>query len=148
MYLKLVSPSIMDTYGLQMLKSVCMVFDLLPIPMNKVVFVKECIDKGDLVNAICQEHKCPVVHTMDLSLGGKEAIQESLHIMVATGVSTNKINIPCIQCKNSYRQNEGKFILNTLFVHIFLNAFTSIFRIVSRYGLGFPEPTILNIWIQ
>ena len=56
----------MDTSGLKLLKSVRMVFDLLPIPMNKVAFIKECIDKSDLVNAINNEYKCPVVHTVDL----------------------------------------------------------------------------------
>ena len=102
----------MDTNGLKLLKSFCKVFDLLPVPMSKVLFEKQCIDKGNLVNAIKHENKCPVVHTIDLSVKGKEAIQESLHIMVATGVSLGPSNTTFIQCKNSFRQNNGKFILN------------------------------------
>lgn len=91
-----------------------MVFDLLPVPMSKVLFEKQCIDKVDLVNAIEHEKKCPVVHTIDLSAKRKEAIQKSLHIMVATGVFLNDSNITVIQCKNSFRQNNGKFILNLI----------------------------------
>ena len=102
----------MDTTGLKMLKSIRMVFDLLPIPMNKVEFNKESIDKRDLVNAINYEDKCPVIHTMDLDLEEQEAY-ENLHIMVATGVTTNEKNTTFIQCKNSYRNNHGIFMLNT-----------------------------------
>ena len=107
----------MDTSGLKLLKSVRMVFDLLPIPMNKVAFIKECIDRSDLVDAINHEYKCTVVHTMNLCQRGQKAVEDSLHIMVATGVSTNEKNMTCIQCKNSYRINNGKFISNTLFFH-------------------------------
>ena len=89
-----------------------MVFDLLPVPMSKVLFEKQCIDKKDLVNAIEHENKCPVVHTIDLSVKGKEAIRKSLHIMVATGVFLNESNATFIQCKNSFRRNNGKFKLN------------------------------------
>ena len=109
----------MDTNGLKMLKSIRMVFDLLPIPMNKVVFVKDCIEKRDLVNAIIHEDKCPVIHTIDSSLDENDAIEKSLHIMVATGVSTNEENTTYIQCKNSYRNNDGIFVLNTFIYIVF-----------------------------
>ena len=49
---KLVNPSIMDSEGVKMLKSIDMVFELLPISMNKVVFVKETIKKSDLMAEI------------------------------------------------------------------------------------------------
>ena len=112
----------MDTNGLKMLKSIRMFFDLLPIAMNKVVFAKECIEKRDLVNAIIHEDKCPVIHTIDLSLAEQDAIENSLHIMVATGVSTNEENTTYIQCKNSYRINDGIFVLNT-FIYMYFKQY-------------------------
>ena len=122
----------MDTNGLKMLKSIRMVFDLLPIPMNKVVFVKDCIEKRDLVNAIIHENKCPVIHTIDSSLGENDAIENSLHIMVATGVSTDEENTTYIQCKNSYRNNDGIFVLNT-FIYIVFSAILLEFLFQTMY---------------
>ena len=122
----------MDTNGLKMLKSIRMVFDLLSIPMNKVVFAKECIEKRDLVNAIIHEDKCPVIHTIDLSLAEQNAIANSLHIMVATGVSTNEENTTYIQCKNSYRNNDGIFVLNT-FIYIEFSAISLEFLFQTMY---------------
>ena len=74
--------------------------------MNKVVFVKESFKKSDLITVVNDQKKCPVVQTIDLSLKRRIDIQESLHIMVATGSDKNGV----IQCKNSYRQNEGTLI--------------------------------------
>ena len=98
----------METCGINMLKSIQNVFELLPVPLNKAVFLKECIDKSDLIKEIDND-KCPVVHTIDLSLRTRDAVQKSLHIMVATGVHYSLIDSSIwIQCKNSYRQNQGK----------------------------------------
>ena len=72
--------------------------------------MKECIPKSDLINAI-ENHKCPVVHTINLSLQSREAVEKSLHIMVATGVNP-ALNKPStsreIQCKNSYGSYQGR----------------------------------------
>ena len=99
----------MDTNGIKMLKSIRMAFDLFPstVTMNKVTFVKESIEKSFLIDSI-KAKKCPVVHTMDMSSRNENELKESLHIMVATGVrSTTKKTF--IQCKNSYRNNQGNF---------------------------------------
>ena len=118
---KLVNPSIMDSEGVKMLKSIDMVFELLPISMNKVVFVKETIKKSDLMAEIKINKKCPVVQTIDLSARNWTALEESLHVMVATGVYEKP---DFIQCKNSYRHNKGKFIL----VHIFWSFIIQFFH--------------------
>ena len=96
----------MDTIGIKMLKSIDILFELLPISINKLVFVKESFKKSDLLTAISDQKKCPVVQTIDLSLKRRIDIQESLHIMVATGANKRT---GVIQCKNSYH-NEGEFI--------------------------------------
>ena len=96
----------MDTIGIKMLKSIDILFELLPVAINKVIFVKESFQKSDLITVVNKLKKCPVVQTMDLSSGRWSEIRESLHIMVATGAKKG-----VIQCKNSYRQSEGIFIL-------------------------------------
>ena len=101
----------MDSEGVRMLKSIDMAFELLPISMNKVVFIKEIIEKPDLMAEIKISKKCPVVQTIDLSARNWSALAESLHIMVATGVYENP---DYFQCKNSYRNNQGIFISNLL----------------------------------
>ena len=102
----------MDSEGVKMLKSIDMVFELLPISINKVIFLKETIKKSDLMAEIKINKKCPVVQTIDLSARNWTALEESLHVMVATGVFEKP---DFIQCKNSYRHNKGKFILIRLF---------------------------------
>lgn len=128
-FFKLVDPSIMDTNGIKMLQSIRIAFDLLPpsVTMNKVTFVKETIEKSDLINAM-RAQKCPVVHTIDLS---SPNITESLHIMVATGFHSKKLsstqttpvgsaNTTYVQCKNSYRNNQGSvsYIANILYFDV------------------------------
>ena len=97
----------MDTIGIKMLKSIDILFELLPVTINKVIFVKESFKKSDLITAVNNQKKCPVVQTIDLSAGSLSDIRESLHIMVTTGANKT---MGVIQCKNSYRQNEGIFI--------------------------------------
>ena len=97
----------MDTIGIKMLKSIDILFELLPVTINKVIFVKETFKKSDLITAVKNHKKCPVVQTIDLSAGRRSDILESLHVMVATGAN-KKTGV--IQCKNSYRQSEGTFI--------------------------------------
>ena len=107
----------MDPTGIEMLKSVTEIFDLVGFEMKDITAELEKLDENNFIDAVQNGKKCPVIHASryDLKPGkkiGKKRLKSdeplSHHVLVVTGIEpkmskTGSVEYNVVQCKNSYR---------------------------------------------
>ena len=109
----------MDPAGSLMLNSVRKVFGLAGIKPESILFQKEQFDSSNIIDALNNEKKCPVITTADFTDYFKDGTTPPFnkHVMVTAGALKGSDFMPqngvlanewFIQCKNSYGKDPNQ----------------------------------------
>ena len=109
----------MDPPGILMLNSVRRVFELAEIKPESILYQKEQFDSSNIIDALTNEKKCPVITTADFTDYFKDGTTPPFnkHVMVTAGALKGSDFMPqngvlanewFIQCKNSYGKDPNQ----------------------------------------